>query len=293
MSDIRYRNAALPSGIIVKYAESGSKDSPVLLLLHGFPSSHHQYRNLIPLLAGKYRVIAPDLPGFGSTIVPENVTPSFDLMADTIIGLVDQLGCTSFAAYVFDYGAPTLFRLALKRPSLVKAIISQNGNAYDAGLGAHFWGPLQQWWAGGKEDAPIRGIIEGVIGDIEWTKAQYFDGVPDANRSLVDPSAYSLDFLESLSTDEKRDTQLKIFWDYQNNISMYPQFHAYFRESEVPLLAVWGKGDPCFIPPGAEGFKKDLPNAKVHFLDGGHFLLETHVREVAQLDDEFLGTIKW
>lgn len=291
--EIRYRNAALPSGVIVKYAESGSKSSPTLILLHGFPSTHHQYRNLIPLLSDKYRVIAPDLPGFGDTYVPENAKYGFELMADTLSAFVDELHITSFAAYVFDYGAPTLFRLALKRPTLIKAIISQNGNAYDVGLGKDFWGPLQQWWEGGKEDASIRGVIDGVIGDIEWTKAQYYDGVPEENRSLVDPSAYHLSYLQHLSTDEKRDTQLEIFWDYQNNVKLYPQFQEYFRDSQVPLLAVWGKGDPCFVYPGAEAFKKDLPNAQIHLLEGAHFLLETSVHEVAKYIRDFLASVTW
>lgn len=288
-----FHNQTLSSGVTVHYAEAGSTTAPVVILLHGFPSTNLQYRNLIPLLAGQYHVVAPDLPGFGHTTVPAGVPLSFDLMAETVSGLVDALEIKKFAVYVFDYGAPTAFRLALKRPELIAAIITQNGNAYDEGLGPDFWGGLQTWWAGGDEHAEIRSVLFEAIGDIEWTKAQYYDGVPETNRKLVDPQMYTLDYLQHLGPEDKRNLQFTIFWDYQNNVKLYPKFQEYFRTHSPPLLAVWGKGDPCFIYPGAEAFKRDLPNARVELLDGGHFLLETHVNEVAVSVKDFLGGLKW
>lgn len=288
-----FHNQTLSNGVIVHYAESGHADAPILLLLHGFPSTNLQFRNLIPLLAASYHIIAPDLPGFGHTVLPEGTVPSFDLMAETISQLVDALDICKFAVYVFDYGAPTLFRLALKRPELISAIVTQNGNAYEEGLGADFWGGLQKWWAEGEEYGPMREVLFDAVGDIEWTKAQYYDGVPEENRKLVDPQMYTLDYLQHLANPAARDTQMRIFWDYQNNVKLYPQFQEYLRKHQPPVLAVWGENDPCFVYPGALAYKRDVPKADIQLLNGGHFLLETHVREVASLMREFLGRIKW
>lgn len=289
----RYHKHKLSSGVIVHYAESGHKEAPVLLLLHGFPTTSLKFRNLIPLLAASYHIIAPDLPGFGHTVVPDGVVPTFDLMADTISRFVDGLGINKFAVYVFDYGAPALFRLALKRPELIAAIVTQNGNAYEDGLGPDFWSGLQKWWATGEEYGPMRDELFKAVGNIEWTKAQYYDGVPAEKRCMIDPQMYTLDYLQHLADPAKRDIQLRIFWDYQNNIKLYPKFQEYLRTHKPPVLAVWGEGDPCFIYKGALAYKRDVPTADIELLDGGHFLLETHVREVAGLMREFLGRIKW
>lgn len=293
MLQTTFHGLTLSNGVTVHYAESGHDDAPTLLLLHGFPSTNLQFRNLIPLLAASYRIIAPDLPGFGHTIVPEGIRPSFQLMADTVGLLVDALGINKFAVYVFDYGAPALFRLALRRPELVAAIVTQNGNAYKEGLGAEFWAGLRAWWAGGEEHGTARDALYAAIGDIEWTKAQYYAGVPVQNRALVDPQMYTLDYLQHLADPGKRDVQLHLLWNYQDNVRLYPEFQAYLRTHKPPVLAVWGENDPCFVYPGALAFKRDVPKADIELLDGGHFLLETHVREVAGLMREFLGRVKW
>lgn len=288
-----FHNETVPNGVNVHYAESGHDNAPVLLLLHGFPSTNLQFRNLIPLLAASYHIIAPDLPGFGHTVVPEGAVPSFALMAETISQLVDALRISKFAVYVFDYGAPTLFRLALQRPELIAAIVTQNGNAYEEGLGEAFWSGLRAWWAGEEEYGPQRDALFAAIGDIAWTRAQYYDGVPEAKRALVDPQMPTLDYLQHLAAPGARDTQLRIFWDYRHNVALYPRFQEYLRTHAPPLLAVWGENDPCFVFSGALAFKRDVPAADVQLLDGGHFLLETHVREVAGLMREFIGRIKW
>lgn len=288
-----FHDLTLPSGVTVHYAEAGPREAPALLLLHGFPSTSLQFRNLIPLLAGTYHVIAPDLPGFGHTTLPAGTTPSFNLMADTVSELVDTLGIAKFAVYVFDYGTPTMFRLALKRPELIAGIVTQNGNAYEEGLGPDFWGGLQEWWTAGKEHGPLRAGLFDAVGEYEWTKAQYYDGVPERNRSLVDPQMPTLDWLQHLADPAKREIQMQLFWDYRTNVALYPEFQRYLRIQAPPVLAVWGEHDPCFVYQGALQYKRDVPHADIQLLEGGHFLLETHVREVAGLMREFLGRIKW
>lgn len=269
-------------GIKIFYREAGPKDAPVILLLHGFPSSSHQYRNLIPLLSHKYRVIAPDLPGYGFTEVPysRNYIYSFENIATSIEAFLDALSIKKFSPYVFDYGAPTGFRLALRRPEAIQAIFTQNGNAYDEGLG-DFWEPLKALWkSNSKED---REIVGGMTLTLEATKWQYEDGF----KTPVTPEAPYLDFA-LLSRPGQTEIQLALFYDYQENVKLYPQFHEYFRKSQVPLIAFWGKNDQIFIKEGAEAFKRDLPNAEVHLLDTGHFAVESHTEEISKLMLGFL-----
>ncbi|MGF6208643.1 alpha/beta fold hydrolase [Pseudomonas frederiksbergensis] len=272
-------------GVRVFYREAGAPDAPVLLLLHGFPSSSHQFRDLIPLLADKYRIIAPDLPGFGFTDVPaeRNYVYTFDAIGKTIGDFVDVLGLKRYAMYFFDYGAPTGLRLALAHPERVTAIISQNGNAYLEGLG-DAWAPIRNYWA--EKTAENRQVINDAILHLEGTRWQYVEGV--SNPDDIAPEAYFLDAL-LLERPGNKDIQLDLFYDYQNNLTLYPAFQQFFRDTKVPTLAIWGKGDPFFIPPGAEAFKRDNPNAVVELLDTGHFALETHVEHIAHRIVEVLG----
>ena len=278
-------------GVNVFYREAGPATAPVLLLLHGFPTSSFQYRELIPRLALHYRVVAPDLPGFGFTEVraQRNYKYSFDALARTVLAFTDALQLKRYALYVFDYGAPTGFRLAMERPERVTAIVSQNGNAYEEGLG-DAWGPIRKYWA--EPTAENREVIRKNILTPEGTRWQYTYGV--TNPDSVPPESYTLD-AALLERPGNKNIQLDLFLDYANNVKLYPKFQEYFRKSKPPLLAIWGKNDPFFIPAGAEAFRKDLPNAKVQFLDTGHFALETHVVEIAAaikafLDSNVLGT---
>jgi pimeloyl-ACP methyl ester carboxylesterase len=273
-------------GVEVFYRAAGDPNAPVVLLLHGFPTSSFMFRELIPRLADQFRVIAPDLPGFGFTEVPEkrNYTYSFDALAHTIEAFTVALGLSRYALYVFDYGAPTGFRLAMAHPERVTAIVSQNGNAYEAGLG-DAWGPIRAYWA--QPTAENREVIGKNILNLEGTRWQYTHGV--AYPENVAPESYTLD-AALLERKGNRDIQLDLFLDYASNVKLYPKFQEYFRKSKPPLLAIWGKNDPFFIPAGAEAYRKDLPNAKVQFLDTGHFATETHVVEIAAAMREFLET---
>ena len=271
-------------GVEVFYRSAGDPSAPVVLLLHGFPTSSFMFRELIPRLADQYRVIAPDLPGFGFTQVPEKrkYIYSFDALARTIEAFTDALGLNRYAIYVFDYGAPTGFRLAMAHPERVSAIVSQNGNAYEAGLG-DAWGPIRKYWA--EPTAENREVIRQNILNLEGTRWQYTHGV--ANPESVAPESYTLD-TALLERKGNKEIQLDLFLDYASNVKLYPRFQEYFRKSQPPLLAIWGKNDPFFIPAGAEAYKKDLPHAKVKFLDTGHFATETHVVEIAAAMKEFL-----
>jgi pimeloyl-ACP methyl ester carboxylesterase len=271
-------------GVTVFYREAGPANSPAVLLLHGFPTSSFQYRELIPRLADRYRVIAPDLPGFGFTEVPEQrrYKYSFEALATTVLAFTDALQLKSYALYVFDYGAPTGFRLAMARPERVTAIVSQNGNAYEEGLG-DAWDPIRKYWA-----APTienRDIIRKNILTLEGTRWQYTHGV--TNPESVAPESYTLDWA-LLQRPGNNEIQLDLFLDYASNVKLYPKFQEYFRKSKPPLLAIWGKRDPFFIPAAAEAFRCDNPNVTVQFLDTGHFALETHVEEIALAIRNFL-----
>lgn len=271
----------------VFYREAGNKDAPVLLLLHGFPSSSHKYRELMPLLADKYRVIAPDYPGFGSTIAPPRgqYEYSFDKLATTIEGFTEALKLDQFAMYVFDYGAPIGFRIAAANPEKVTAIISQNGNVYEEGF-SEAVAPLKAYWADGsqKNRDALRGLLK-----LESTQWQYSAGVPKERAHLVSPDSIAHD---QAILDRDAEIQLDLFKSYATNAAAYPIWQEYLQKHQPPLLALWAKNDPFFIPPGAEAFKRDLPDAVVKFLDTGHFALETHLAEIANQIRAFLGGLK-
>ena len=271
-------------GVDVFYRAAGDTSAPVVLLLHGFPASSFMFRELIPRLADHYRVIAPDLPGFGFTKVPSerNYVYTFDALANTIDAVTDALKLKRYAIYVFDYGAPTGFRLATAHPERITAIVSQNGNAYEEGLG-DAWGPIRKYWS--EATAENRETIRKAILNLDGTRWQYTHGV--ANPDSVPPESYTLD-TALLERPGNKDIQLDLFLNYASNVKLYPKFQEYFRKSKPPLLAIWGKNDPFFIPAGAEAFRKDIPNAQVQFLDTGHFALETHVIEIAAAMKEFL-----
>src|SRR5580698_7941114 len=271
-------------GVNVFYREAGAPDAPVVLLLHGFPTSSFQYRELIPRLADRYRVIAPDLPGFGFTEVPEarGYKYSFDALGRTILAFTDALKFSRYALYVFDYGAPTGFRVAMARPERVSAIVSQNGNAYEEGLG-DAWAPIRRYWS--EPSAANREAVRREL-SAEGLRTQYTFGVRDPE--MMAPEGWTLDAAMILRPGNM-DIQLDLFLDYANNVKLYPAFQEYFRRSKPPLLAIWGKNDPFFIPPGAKAFPRDNPNASVQFLDTGHFALETHLGEIAYAMRQFLA----
>lgn len=267
------------------YREAGEPDAPVVLLLHGYPTSSHMYRNLIPVLSEHYHVLAPDLIGFGFSDSPhyKEFNYTFANLTKYIQAFIDQLDIKRFAMQVFDYGAPVGFRLALAHPEMITGIITQNGNAYDEGLSPN-WDPIRQYWA--NPSLENRNKIR--MTSAAMTELQYFTGVK--NRSLIAPESYTLNeyFLER---NENQEAQLDLFKDYASNVALYPAFQQYFQNSQVPLLAVWGDKDPFFLPAGAIAFKKDLPNAIVEFFDTGHFALETHIEEIGESILTFLKTL--
>jgi len=280
---VQYRSQPVDN-VDVFYREAGPADAPVILLLHGFPTSGHMFRDLIPLLADRYRVIAPDLPGYGQTKAPKrgDFDYTFDNLAKVIGGFVDAIGLTKYALYIFDYGAPTGLRLAVAHPERVTAIITQNGNAYLDGF-SPAWESWQRYWREPTQEnreATRDALAPETIRDI-----QYGTGT-DLTR--LSPDGYTLD-IAYMSRPGADEIQLDLVLDYRSNVASYPAFQAYFREYQPPLLAVWGKHDPFFIPPGAEAYKRDLPEAEVHFLDTGHFALETHANEIAGHIRDFLG----
>jgi pimeloyl-ACP methyl ester carboxylesterase len=272
MTAIAYRTVDV-DGISIAYREAGKVGQPKLLLLHGFPTSSHMFRDLIPQLADRFHIVAPDLPGFGQSGDPK--VNSFDSIADTIERFTELVGFDRFIVYVFDYGAPTGFRLAIRHPERIAGIISQNGNAYVEGL-SDGWNPIRAYW----EDASAanREALRAMLTP-QTTYWQYTHGVTDA--STVSPDGYTLDdhYIGRPGADE---VQLDLFGDYQSNVALYPTFQEYFRTHKPRFLAVWGKNDPFFLPPGAEAFKRDIPEARVTFLDTGHFALETHAAEIAE-----------
>jgi len=270
---LTYHNLTVSDGTNLAYAEAGSPSDPLLLLLHGFPSSSNQFRNLIPLLSPAHHILAPDLPGFGLTTSPATYNFTFANLAQTLSLFLAALHITRYAVYVFDYGAPIAFRLALKSPASLTAIVSQNGNAYVEGFGHPFWDPIMAVWE--HNTATNRKILADAYLTLAGTKLQYEAGVPVPDHPLIDPAAYTYDYLQNVQSPEKQAVQLDLLYDYRTNLDLYPAFHAYFRESQVPLLALWGKGDPAFVPPAARAFRKDLKDARVAFVDAGHFALET------------------
>lgn len=286
MSTIQYRTADI-DGLNVFYREAGPEDAPPLLLLHGFPSASHMFRDLIPQLADRFRVVAPDLPGFGQSDMPSRskFRYTFENVAGIIERFTEVIGLGRFALYVFDYGAPVGFRLAMRHPERITALISQNGNAYEEGL-SDGWNPIRAYWQD-PSDAN-RDALRTFLAP-ETTVWQYTHGVPDT--SAVSPDGHSLDNFY-LARPGAHEVQLDLLGDYKSNVALYPQFQAYFREHRPPLLAIWGKNDPFFLPPGAEAFKRDIPGADVQFLDTGHFALETHCDEIAGAVCQFLGSLR-
>ncbi len=279
----RYQHATV-DGYNIFYREAGPETAPTILLLHGFPTSSHMFRNLIPVLAERYHVVAPDLPGFGFSEAPDRkqFRYTFEHLAKVIDNFTQTIGLDRYAIYVFDYGAPVGLRLALAHPERITAILSQNGNAYEEGL-SEGWNPIQKYWK--EPTAENRAALREFLTP-EATKWQYSHGVQDA--TLLAPEAYELDSA-LLARPGNDDIQLDLFLDYASNVALYPKFQEYFRTKRPPLLAVWGKSDPFFLPPGAEAFKRDNPSAEVHFYDTGHFALETHAQEIASAIRDFLG----
>jgi pimeloyl-ACP methyl ester carboxylesterase len=284
MTAVNYRTADV-DGLQIFYREAGEAAAPHLLLLHGFPSASHMFRELIPLLADRFHVLAPDLPGFGQSGMPPR--SAFRYTFDNLAGVIDRftqvVGLERFAVYVFDYGAPIGFRLALRHPERITGIVSQNGNAYEEGL-SDSWNLIRAYWE--EPSQPNREALRALLSP-ETTRWQYTHGVADT--TAVSPDGYALDtfYLARAGAEE---VQLDLFGDYQRNVALYPVFQAYFRTYQPPFLAVWGKNDPFFLPPGAEAFKRDMPDAVVRFFDTGHFALETHVEEIAGAIRAFLAT---
>ena len=284
MGTVTFRKVDV-DGIRVFYREAGPNAAPTILLLHGFPTAGHMFRDLIPRLADRFRLVAPDLPAFGQSDMPARgtFTYTFENIANVIDRLTEVIGLRRFAVYVFDYGAPVGFRLAMRRPERITAIISQNGNAYAEGLSAG-WNPIRAYW-----EVPSQANREALrtLLSPETTVWQYTHGVPDSTS--VSPDGYSLDnfYLARPGADE---VQLDLFGDYKSNVALYPAFQQYFRTSRPPLLAVWGKNDPFFLPPGAEAFRRDIPGAVVRFFDTGHFALETHADEIAAAIRDFVAS---
>ena len=279
MTSIRYRSLAV-DGAKIFYREAGPVGAPKLLLLHGFPTSSHMFRDLLPLLADRFHPVAPDLPGFGLSDSPGRGL-TFDRIADTIDRFTAAIGFDRYALYVFDYGAPTGFRLALKHPERITAIITQNGNAYVEGL-SEGWNPIRAYWENNSQ--ANRDALRQFLAP-ETTVWQYTHGVSDP--TAVSPDGYSLDNFY-LSRAGVADVQLDLFGDYKSNVALYPKFQSYFRTHRPPLLATWGRNDPFFLPAGAEAFKRDIPQAVVRFFDTGHFALETHAGEIATEIRKFL-----
>ena len=279
MASIRFKTVDV-DGAQIFYREAGPTGAPALLLLHGFPTSSHMFRDLIPLLAERFHIVAPDLPGFGRSDIPSGI--SFAKIADIIGRFTERVGLNRFAIYIFDYGAPTGLRLALKYPVRITAIITQNGNAYEEGL-SEGWNPIRAYW---KEPSQANRDALRAFLSPETTYWQYTHGVSDV--TAVSPDGYSLDDFY-MTRPGAHEAQLDLFGDYASNVALYPEFQAYFRKHRPPLLAVWGRNDPFFLPAGAEAYKRDIPAAEVCFYDTGHFALETHAPEIASAISAFLA----
>jgi pimeloyl-ACP methyl ester carboxylesterase len=282
MTTINYRKAEV-EGLKIFYREAGRADAPTLLLLHGFPSAGHMFRDLIPLLADRFHLVAPDLPGFGQSDMPprDGFKYTFDNLAKAIGRFAEVIGLKRFAIYIFDYGAPVGLRIAAEHPERIRAIISQNGNAYEEGL-SEGWNPIRTYWR--EPTQANRDALRSFLAP-KTTRFQYTHGVADP--SLVSPDGRSLDD-HYLARPGAHEAQLDLLLDYASNVALYPNFHAYFRNHQPPFLAVWGRNDPFFLPAGAEAFKRDITGADVRFFDTGHFALETHCAEIAAAIGDFL-----
>jgi len=285
-TSISYKTT-LVDGFKIFYREAGDPQTPAVLLLHGFPTSSHMFRNLIPELSGQYHVVAPDLPGFGFSDAPDHKSfaYTFDHLAEVIGKFTEQVGLKKFAVYVFDYGAPTGFRLALNHPERITALISQNGNAYEEGLSKD-WGPVRTYWENPTQQN--RDVLRS-LSTLETTRWQYHHGVANPEQRVA-PETIILD-QALLDRPQSPEIQLDLIGDYKSNVALYPKFQEYFRTHRPPTLAVWGKNDPFFLPAGAEAYRRDNPSAKVVLYDTGHFALETHVAEIGAEIRAFLGAI--
>ena len=281
-TQVRYRTVAV-DGLDIFYREAGPRGAPAILLLHGFPTSSQMFRDLIPRLADRYRVVAPDYPGFGHSAAPDRdaFAYTFDAYAALVDKFTRQVGLDRFAIYVMDYGAPVGFRLATADPDRVTALVIQNGNAYEDGI-AGFWDAIKAYWRTGA--APEREAIRWLT-SLQATRWQYTNGVKDT--TLVSPDAWTLD-QALLDRPGNQEIQLDLFYDYRNNLPLYPRWQAYFRDRKPPALVVWGANDEIFVAPGAEAYRRDLPHAEIHMIDAGHFALETHGPQVAALIRDFL-----
>jgi pimeloyl-ACP methyl ester carboxylesterase len=279
---VHYKTARL-NELDVFYREAGPENAPVVLLLHGFPTSSNMFRNLIPRLAGSFHVVAPDYPGFGQSSMPdrEKFAYTFENLTNVVDQLVEQLGLGKFSLYVMDYGAPVGYRLALRRPDQVQSLIVQNGNAYDEGL-REFWDPIKKYWA---DPSPENRTALHFLVEPKSTRWQYENGVADL--TLLDPTTWILDQI-GLDRPGNREIQMDLFHDYRTNVPLYPQFQAFFRKYQPPTLIVWGKNDFIFPPEGATPYSRDLKNVETHLLDTGHFALETHGEEIASRIESFL-----
>jgi pimeloyl-ACP methyl ester carboxylesterase len=276
----------LVGGIDIFYREAGRLDAPPLLLLHGFPTSSHMFRHLIPALADRYRLVAPDYPGFGYSAFPprEVFTYSFAALAEAIAGFTDAIGLSRYALYIQDYGAPVGLRLALLRPDRVTALITQNGNAYAEGLSA-LWDPLRAYWA--DPSSANRAVLQGWLGEA-GTRLQYTAGVPENQLERIAPDSWTLDW-SKLSRPGNAEIQLDLFGDYRTNVALYPAFQAFLRDRRPPTLVLWGRNDPFFTVVGAQAYSRDVPDAELQLLDGSHFLLETHGPIAVRLIRDFLA----
>lgn len=279
---IRYHKQKVGE-VEVFYREAGPKDGQVILLLHGFPSSSHMFRDLIPKLAEDYRVIAPDHAGFGQTITPprSQFSFTFENLYKVMEGFTEALALKQYVLYVFDYGAPIGYRMAMAHPERVQAIISQNGNAYMEGFSDN-WGPWENYW-----HSPTIENREACRESLTPDTIRNFQYLHGTNTTLVSPDGYSLD-IAYMSRPDAEEIQLDLIGDYKTNVELYPDFQAYFRNYQPHLLAVWGKNDPAFLPAGAKAYERDIPSAEVHLLDTGHFALETHTEEISELILQFL-----
>lgn len=264
------------------YREAGPKTAPVILLLHGFPTSSNMFRNLIPRLTGLFRVIAPDYPGFGQSSMPDHgqFAYTFENFANIVETLVERLNLPKYSLYVMDYGAPVGYRVALRHPERIQTLIIQNGNAYDEGL-LEFWDPIKKFWADPRPEN--RQALQFLVG-LKATQWQYQNGVAD--RTLLDPTAWLVDQV-GLDRPGNQEIQMDLFYDYRTNVPLYPEFQAFFRKYQPPTLIVWGKNDFIFPPEGAAPYSRDLKNVETHLLDTGHFALETHAEEIADRIEQF------
>jgi pimeloyl-ACP methyl ester carboxylesterase len=283
-SQVRYKTQTV-DGISVFYREAGSPQRPTLVLLHGFPSSSHMFRDLIPKLAGKYHVVAADMPGYGYTEQPslDKFSYTFDAEATLIDHFLDSIGVKKYSIYIQDYGAPVGFKLLLKHPERIQTIISQSGNAYDEGLSTFWSDSIIPYW---KDKNPTTEKKVLALFTLETTKFQYSKGFQ--HPELVSPDSYTFDQM-TLDRPGNREIQLALMYDYQNNVKQYPQWHKVLHDSKVPVLAVWGKNDPIFLPAGAEAFRKDASSVELHLLDTGHFALEDQSTAIANYILAFLG----